>query len=714
LKLCFAAQQRPRVDPQENTVAEGEPARFRCWVPGDPTARLTWKMKGNGPLPHGAQQHEGILNFASAGRQHAGSYICTASDPEGRKPPVDSPVARLIVRPSNNPVVDPPEQTVKENDPARFRCWVPGNPTAVLRWRRVDGGPLGFGVSDNQGILSISHAQMSDAGEYVCAAQDPDGGAPADSSPARLIVERPMCLHILFEKFSICALVHFLFLRNFLQRCNMFEARQPALPRQEHPRIPQVDPLEQTVNEGDRAQFHCWMPGDPNVRLKWSKADGTSLPHGASDNGAGMLYIPRAQIRHADLYVCSAIDPRGGDPIESVPVELKVEPTGRKQQIGRPEAALGSPQVDPMHQTVEEGDPAQIRCFVPGHPHATLSWRKQDGHLPEEATQQNGVLYIPQTEREDAGNYICSMDDPAGGPPVDSTPARIDVKQRMLYQIFSFLPVQWLLHWCKCLFHFLAQVPQVDPVVQTVDEGAPSRIRCWVEDNPNAELSWSKESGELPHGAVDSRGILSIPETAMEDAGEYICTMHDPHGGSPVHAPPATINVRQGLLLFSTPLCIFCISGYVAFTCAMGTVGLHWSFKKRGGALPNGAYEYLGMLVIEKARLSDAGTYICTSNKTDELKSAPPAVLTVIAKDGNQEVIEGVHGEQDREHATVDYGHGINEEEKGANQEYEHGNNEYNNQEYGENHEYEHGNNVEDEHKENRHEHGKCCCFQFP
>lgn len=95
----FIAQQRPRVDPQENTVAEGEPARFRCWVPGDPTARLIWKMKGNGPLPHGAQQHEGILNFPSSGPQHAGSYICTASDPEGRKPPVDSPVARLIIRP---------------------------------------------------------------------------------------------------------------------------------------------------------------------------------------------------------------------------------------------------------------------------------------------------------------------------------------------------------------------------------------------------------------------------------------------------------------------------------------------------------------------------------------------------------------------------------------------------------------------------------------
>lgn len=91
-------------------------------------------------------------------------------------------------------------------------------------------------------------------------------------------------------------------------------------------------------------------------------------------------------------------------------------------------------------------------------------------------------------------------------------------------------------------------MPRVDPPIQTVDEGAPSRIRCWVEDNPHVQLSWSKEDGELPHGSEDSNGLLTIPETAMEDAGEYICILHGPNGGPPIYAPPATINVRQGSL----------------------------------------------------------------------------------------------------------------------------------------------------------------------
>lgn len=91
-----------------------------------------------------------------------------------------------------NPMVDPSEQTVNENEPAQFRCWVPGNPEAILEWRRYDGRSLGYGVSDRQGVLSISKAQLSDAGEYVCSARHDVGGVASDSSPARLHVQRGM------------------------------------------------------------------------------------------------------------------------------------------------------------------------------------------------------------------------------------------------------------------------------------------------------------------------------------------------------------------------------------------------------------------------------------------------------------------------------------------------------------------------------------------
>lgn len=65
-----------------------------------------------------------------------------------------------------------------------------------------------------------------------------------------------------------------------------------------------------------------------------------------------------------------------------------------------------------------------------------LKWRKENSELPVEATQSNGILYIPETESEDAGSYICSMDDFLGAQ-IDSIPARINVKQQT-FNIFEY------------------------------------------------------------------------------------------------------------------------------------------------------------------------------------------------------------------------------------------------------------------------------------
>lgn len=80
------------------TVNDGDPARFRCWVPGDPAARLSWRMRSGEPIPYGAQENEGILNFPRARHSHAGGYVCTATDPEGRNPPIQSSEVRLNIR----------------------------------------------------------------------------------------------------------------------------------------------------------------------------------------------------------------------------------------------------------------------------------------------------------------------------------------------------------------------------------------------------------------------------------------------------------------------------------------------------------------------------------------------------------------------------------------------------------------------------------------
>lgn len=98
-----------------------------------------------------------------------------------------------------------------------------------------------------------------------------------------------------------------------------------------------------------------------------------------------------------------------------------------------------APQVDPLEQTVPEGQPSQIKCFVPGDPSAIVSWRKYGGDLPESATQEDGILQIPYTNANDEGYYICST----GGPeddvvPLDSRPAQIKVKKCMHFHFIFF------------------------------------------------------------------------------------------------------------------------------------------------------------------------------------------------------------------------------------------------------------------------------------
>ncbi|KJH47266.1 immunoglobulin domain protein [Dictyocaulus viviparus] len=139
--------QRPRVDPIEQTVNEGEPARFRCWVPGSPDAVLKWQRTAYQSLPSSVQEHQGILHIPRTTQHETGQYVCTATYPRDQRQQDSEPVTLNLGQPEANPQVDPPEQTVNEGDPAQFRCWVPGNPQAVLRWSKQSGERMNFNSS---------------------------------------------------------------------------------------------------------------------------------------------------------------------------------------------------------------------------------------------------------------------------------------------------------------------------------------------------------------------------------------------------------------------------------------------------------------------------------------------------------------------------------------------------------------------------------------
>ena len=93
--------------------------------------------------------------------QEAGQYICKAEPPRGG-PPMEGPPATINLRqPGAGPQIDPHTQTVEVDTPAQFKCWVPGNPQARLRWSRVDGRRKLLFAPLEKAVRSIFHSQES-------------------------------------------------------------------------------------------------------------------------------------------------------------------------------------------------------------------------------------------------------------------------------------------------------------------------------------------------------------------------------------------------------------------------------------------------------------------------------------------------------------------------------------------------------------------------
>lgn len=72
-----------------------------------------------------------------------------------------------------------------------------------------------------------------------------------------------------------------------------------------------MNPPELTVNVGDLARFHCYVPGQHAQGLTWSyKVPGQSLPEGAYED-RGVLIIEHAKAEHVGEYLCTQDTAKG-------------------------------------------------------------------------------------------------------------------------------------------------------------------------------------------------------------------------------------------------------------------------------------------------------------------------------------------------------------------------------------------------------------------
>lgn len=130
-----------------------------------------------------------------------------------------------------------------------------------------------------------------------------------------------------------------------------------------------VDPPEHNIELNDPARYHCWVPKVPHAVRTWRPAHGGPLPSGV-EQADGYLNIPRAQLAHEGQYICAAYDPtddpQGRSPVDSEPVRLSIRQPPAIVTLApaveyKPPPPPSAPQVDPIEQTVDLGNPARIR-----------------------------------------------------------------------------------------------------------------------------------------------------------------------------------------------------------------------------------------------------------------------------------------------------------------------------------------------------------------
>ncbi|VDK64269.1 unnamed protein product [Anisakis simplex] len=354
------SSERPIIDPPEQTANEGEPVRFRCYVPGERNARLRWSYdRPDGALPPYVQDDHGVLTIQRADQSHHGEYYCTYDAPQGS---LHSEPARLNVvsRPGAppRPEASPTDQTVGVGEPARFHCDPNSETPARVTWGyREPNGPLRGDVVQEGDDIIVRSADESNAGEYICTATNEFGSA--DAAPVRLHVSE-----------------------------------------NEEPPTARVVPRVWNGKPGDRHQFRCIASGVPQPEITWSGPEGGPLPDEVNDIGGGVLDFSNGRVDLNGDYTCTAVNILG-EASDHGSVNIGPSLTVRTTPPG-PRIVLTA------------GEPLEVKCEAFGEPTPEVEWLHdpgpERGDLPDDfkpVTISEMFIRHPAVGTGNAGVYTC-------------------------------------------------------------------------------------------------------------------------------------------------------------------------------------------------------------------------------------------------------------------------------------------------------------------
>ncbi|KAG8567085.1 hypothetical protein GDO81_013493 [Engystomops pustulosus] len=275
----------PRIvsEPKDADVILGNTVYFICRAEGNPKPNIVW-LHNNNEIDTGYDGrlnllHDGTLMIQNTQESDKGAYQCTAKNIAGEVRTQEAILRYSGSRSKPFFIIQPQNTEALVGSSVTLECGVSGDPQPRITWTTGTGDFVSsndhFTVTSSGGLY-IQNVTFSEQGLYWCHASNSEGSIKASAS---VIVQE-------VQRFTVV-------------------------------------PNDQTLTEGEDAQFPCVASGKPAPVITWTK-QGDELPNDGRHiiKESGTLQILRISHLDGGQYECHATSSMG---VNSVSVQLYVQ-----------------------------------------------------------------------------------------------------------------------------------------------------------------------------------------------------------------------------------------------------------------------------------------------------------------------------------------------------------------------------------------------------
>ncbi|XP_064793489.1 hemicentin-1-like [Oncorhynchus masou masou] len=659
--------------PLNLTVTLKQPLTLGCDAFGIPSPTINWTKDGHNvvdSLGVYLQNGKRLLRIYRVQEEHGGQFTCTASNTAGQArrnynivvqaPPVISGTSRVQ------------DLSVVAGQEVEVQCWVGGHPAPKVEWSRdgevlsKDGDPHVEFHEQGQ-VMKVKTVRLRDQGLYQCLASNSAGTqmrqfrlivlapptirGPSETSEVSVVLGFPTVLPCDVEGFPMPSITWLKDKQPIVSSAQLTYTRggqalrlgtahgdsagiytcrasNPAGTTLKHYSLsvlvpPQIEGNSTSLSFGGRDEkvringsltLSCLAKGFPEPKTQWFK-DGLLLTrnsHTGIRESGQFLHIDNAILSHEGQYTCVVTNAAGEDKRDFY-VTIHVPPIFHRVSNGAAAWGLkgddeeeeGGDRDDEITEKREVvlGHPISLSCESNAIPPPHLSWYRE-GHKLSTADgvvllPGGQVLQIPRVQQEDAGKYTCQAVNEAG-------------EDRMHFDLDVLVPP--------------VITGQLDEFMQEIGAIVNSTValHCDVTGHPAPEISWLRDGTPLhsgQHHSISKDGRqLQVLSVQVSDMAGYLCVAENKVGAVEklfsltVQVPPSMVAGREEevSVIQGHMVSLLCdVQAYPPPEITWTRDGQILQFSMGIHILPGGQ-----MLQLPRARLEDAGQYVCTATNS--------------------------------------------------------------------------------------------------